>query len=85
MRFLRFTQNSVAQLSLLLWDVSFSAVIEKHVLPDVLYKLTFNSRTVLLVAMTHHISGSSVMHAFSWSGFCNHELLPIIAGENPVA
>jgi hypothetical protein len=52
-------------------------MIEKHILPDVLYKLTFNTRAVLLVAVTRHISGSSVMHAFSWSGFCSHELLPI--------
>jgi hypothetical protein len=58
-------------------DVSFSAVIEKHVLPDDLYKLTFNTRAVLFVAVTHHISGSSVMHIFSWPGFCSHELLPI--------
>jgi len=26
--------------------------------------------------VTHHISGSSVMHIFSWSGYCSHELLP---------
>ena len=75
--FLGFTQNSVAHLSLLPYNISFSAAIEKHVLPGVMYKLTFNSRTLLLVAVTHHISGCRVMHAFSWSGFCRHEALPI--------
>jgi hypothetical protein len=70
---LRLTQNSVAHFPIL----SFSAAIGKNLLLVVLYKLTFNSGTVFLVAVTHHISGCCVLDVFSWSGFCSQELLPV--------